>query len=147
MREMRIDVLTLFPEIAVLSSMDADHLDIYKSVENIHQGFESYIAQIREKGKLILKHGLSPKVPDHVSCFTYSVDQIEADYHAVNLAQDGLGYRFSVHTPRVVLPEIKLQIPGLLNVENALAGVLHEKHHHTNCWFFIITGFNSQFWQ
>ena len=115
--------LTLFPEIAVLSSMDADHLDIYHSVENIHRGFESYVAQIREKGKLILKFGLNPKVSDHVSVYTYSVDQKEADYHVNNLVLDGLGYRFSVKTPHSVLPEIKLQIPGILNVENALAAI------------------------
>ncbi len=115
--------LTLFPEIAVLSSMDADHLDIYHSVENIHRGFESYVAQIQEKGKLILKYGLSPEVPDHVSVFTYMVDEPAADYHVTSLVQDGLGYRFNVHTPRSVLPEIKLQIPGMLNVENALAAV------------------------
>jgi UDP-N-acetylmuramate--alanine ligase len=115
--------LTLFPEIAVLSSMDADHLDIYHSVENIHRGYEAYVSQIREKGKLILKFGLSPKVSDHVTCFTYSVDQKEADYHVENLILDGLGYRFTVRTPRSVLPEIKLQIPGILNVENALAAV------------------------
>jgi len=115
--------LTLFPEIAVLSSMDADHLDIYHSVENIHRGFEAYVAQISEKGKLILKFGLSPKVSDQVSVYTYSVDQKEADYHVKNLVLDGLGYRFSVKTPQSVLPEIKLQIPGILNVENALAAI------------------------
>ena len=115
--------LTLFPEIAVLSSMDADHLDIYHSVENIHKGFESYLAQIREKGKLILKFGLSPKVSDHVTIYTYSVDEKEADYHVAYLTLDGLGYRFTVHTPQSVLPEIKLQIPGVINVENALAAV------------------------
>ena len=115
--------LTLFPEIAVLSSMDADHLDIYHSEDNIHRGFESYVAQIREKGKLILKFGLNPKVPDHVSVYTYSVDQIAADYHVINPVRDGLGYRFNVHTPHAVLPEIKLQIPGMINVENALAAI------------------------
>ncbi len=115
--------LTLFPEIAVLSSMDADHLDIYHSVENIHRGFESYLAQIREKGKLILKFGLSPKVGDHVSVYTYSIEEKAADYRVGNLTRDGLAYRFTVHTPHSVLPMIKLQIPGLLNVENALAAV------------------------
>jgi UDP-N-acetylmuramate--alanine ligase len=115
--------LTLFPEIAVLSSMDADHLDIYHSEENIRRGFESYIAQIREKGKLILKYGLSPKVPDHVSVYTYSVYDKEADYHVEELNLNGLGYRFMVRTPNSLFPEIRLQIPGLLNVENALAAV------------------------
>ena len=113
--------LTLFPEIAVLSSMDADHLDIYHSEENVKRGFETYLSQIREKGKLILKYGLTPKVPDHVSVYTYSVDQKEADYHVAAISRDGLGYRFTVRTPNSLLPEIKLLIPGLLNVENALA--------------------------
>ena len=115
--------LTLNPEIAVVSSMDADHLDIYHSEENIHKGYESYIGQIREKGKLILKHGLTPAIPDHVSAYTYSVDQKGADYHVEDLNLDGLGYSFRVVTPHSVLPEIKLKIPGLLNVENALAAV------------------------
>ena len=115
--------LTLFPEIAVLSSMDADHLDIYHSLENIQMGFESYLSQIRDKGKLILKYGLSPRIPDHVGIFTYALDQKEADYHVEHLVRDGLGYRFTVRTPRSLLPEIRLQVPGLLNVENALAAV------------------------
>lgn len=115
--------LTLFPEIAVVSSMDADHLDIYHSEANIRKGFESFIGQIREKGKLIMKYGLNPAIPYHISAFTYSVDQKEADYHVENLSLEGLGYSFRVVTPHSVLPEIKLKIPGLLNVENALAAV------------------------
>jgi UDP-N-acetylmuramate--alanine ligase len=115
--------LTLFPEVAVVSSMDADHLDIYHSRKNIQRGFETYISQIREKGKLILKYGLTPAVPDHVACFTYSIDQKEADYYVEGLTLNDLGYSFSVVTPQTILPEIKLQVPGMLNVENALAAI------------------------
>jgi UDP-N-acetylmuramate--alanine ligase len=115
--------LTLFPEIAVVSSMDADHLDIYHSKANIRRGFEAYIAQIREKGKLILKFGLTPEVPDHVTCLTYSVDKKEADYHVEGLTFNGLGSSFTVITPQSVFPDIKLSIPGKLNVENALAAI------------------------
>jgi len=115
--------LTLFPEIAVVSSMDADHLDIYMTEENIRKGFESYISQIREKGLLILKFGLEPQVPDHVEQYTYSVDNQKADYHVRKLLAAGLGYTYSVVTPDSVIPEIELSIPGLLNVENSLAAV------------------------
>jgi UDP-N-acetylmuramate--alanine ligase len=115
--------LTLFPEIAVVSAMDADHLDIYKSKENIIKGFEEFIAQIREKGKLIQKYGLTPAIPDHVERHTYSLDQTAADYHVRNLKKAGLGYSFTVVTPNLVIPELKLEIPGLVQVENALAGV------------------------
>ncbi|MEN8203583.1 MAG: UDP-N-acetylmuramate--L-alanine ligase [Bacteroidota bacterium] len=115
--------LTLFPEIAVVSSMDADHLDIYQSEENIRKGFETYISQIREKGKLIHKDGLEPQLPDHVERFTYSLDNTRADYHVRKLKAEGLGYTYSVVTPDSVIPEIKLSVPGLLNVENSLAAV------------------------
>jgi UDP-N-acetylmuramate--alanine ligase len=115
--------LTLFPEIAVVSSMDADHLDIYHSKENIQKGFESYISQIREKGKLIHSFGLFPAIPDHVTPYTYSLNEKKADYHVENLHLDGLGYSYNVVTPDSILPLIRLQIPGKLNVENSLAAV------------------------
>ncbi len=115
--------LTLFPEVAVVSSMDADHLDIYQSKENIVRGFESFIGQIREKGKLIRKLGLEPAIPDHVECFTYHVSDPAADYHTTKLVSHGTGYHFTVVTPHLVIPEIKLKIPGLLNVENAVAAI------------------------
>ena len=115
--------LTLFPEIAVVSSMDADHLDIYHSKENIIKGFESFIGQIREKGKLIHKYGLTPFVPNHVERYSYSVDNKDADYHVRELKQQGLGYTFTMATPDLVIPDIKLNIPGLVNVENSLAAV------------------------
>ncbi|MCK5066302.1 MAG: UDP-N-acetylmuramate--L-alanine ligase [Bacteroidales bacterium] len=115
--------LTLYPEVAVVSSMDADHLDIYHTEENIRKAFESYISQIREKGKLVHKFELTPAVPDHVERYTYSVEQKEADYHVGDMERIGLGYGFTVVAPHQVFPTIKLQIPGILNVENALAAV------------------------
>ncbi len=115
--------LTLFPEIAVVSAMDADHLDIYKSKENIVKGFEDFIGQIRDKGKLIQKHGLTPEIPDHIERYTYSLDLTEADYHVRNLKSEGLGHSFTVVTPNLVIPGLRLEIPGRLQVENAVAGV------------------------
>ncbi len=115
--------LTLFPEIAVVSSMDADHLDIYHTKENIKKGFESFIAQIRDKGKLIHKYGLTPRVPNHVERYTYSVNHPEADYHIASVESQGLGSIFTMVTPDTIIPGIQLGIPGLLNVENALASI------------------------
>jgi UDP-N-acetylmuramate--alanine ligase len=115
--------LTLFPEIAVVSAMDADHLDIYHSRENIIKGFEEYISQIRGKGKLIHKFGLTPRLPDQVERYTYSVDHTEADYHIRKLKKEGLGYIFTVVTPNLVIPDLILKIPGRLQVENAVAAV------------------------
>lgn len=115
--------LALFPEIAVVSSMDADHLDIYHSEENIHKGFESYIAQIEEKGTLIYKYGLSPKIPDYLETYTYSLKEPRSDYYAIEMAPWGLGTKFSMQTPDGIIPGIRLRLPGRLNVENAVAAI------------------------
>lgn len=115
--------LALYPEIAVVSSMDADHLDIYHSEENIHRGFESYIAQIKEKGTLIHKYGLSPRIPDHVESFSYSLDEPCSDYYAMEMSPWGIGTKFSVQTPGGIIPGIRLKLPGRLNVENAVAAI------------------------
>lgn len=115
--------LTLYPEIAVVSSMDPDHLDIYHSEENVRKGYEAFISQIRGKGKLIHKLGLTPKVPDHIERYTYSVSDPRADYHTRNMEQRGTGNQFSVVTPDLIIPQVKLGIPGLLNVENSLPAI------------------------
>ena len=115
--------LALFPEIALISSMDADHLDIYHNEENLRLGFESYIAQIGEKGKLILKLGLTPEIPDHVETFTYSLDDPRSDYHAFDMVPMGLGTRFSMMTPTGIIPNLPLALPGRINVENAVGAV------------------------
>jgi UDP-N-acetylmuramate--alanine ligase len=115
--------LTLFPDIAVVSSMDADHLDIYQNEENIRKGFESFISQIRDKGTLVHKYGLDPLIPDHLESYSYSLDDTRADFYARDLQAQGLGYRYTVVTPNSVLPEIELPLPGLLNVENSLAAI------------------------
>jgi UDP-N-acetylmuramate--alanine ligase len=115
--------LTLFPEIAVISSMDADHLDIYHTEENIIRGFESFIAQTREKGKLIHKWGLSPVIPGHIESYTYSVENREADYYARKIEMHKLGHRFTAVTPDMIIPDIVLAIPGMINVENSLAAI------------------------
>ena len=115
--------LTLFPEIAVISSMDPDHLDIYRSGENLVKGFETYISQIRGKGKLVLKYGLDPEVPDHVERVTYALDNRDADYYATGVKRDSSWYEFTVVTPDLIIPGVRMRIFGLLMVENALAAI------------------------
>jgi UDP-N-acetylmuramate--alanine ligase len=114
--------LSLFPEIAVITSMDNDHMDIYQSRENLIEGFQSFINQIKEKGKLIIKSGLEVDIPEHIEMLTYDLNDLTADYHVVKReSKDGL-YTFTVRTPKNLF-ETTLGIPGLLNVENALAAI------------------------
>jgi len=113
--------LTLYPEVAVLSSMDADHLDIYNTEENIRKGFEAYLAQIRSGGSLVLKHGLKPVLPAGVEVFSYALEDTRAHYYALNIEASGIGSRFDIQTPGELIQGIDMELPGLINVENAVA--------------------------
>src|SRR6056297_972634 len=109
--------LALFPQLAVVTSMDPDHLDIYHTKENLVRGFETFISQIHDKGKLILKYGLTPEIPDNLEVFTYSTNDPEADYSLQKLERKENRYRFTVKTPYNIIPDLTLGVPGLINVE------------------------------
>lgn len=115
--------LTLFPKMAIVTSMDADHLDIYESRENLVMSFQKFVNQIVDKGTLILRHGLQIDVPEGIDLFTYSLTDPRADYHVTSIERVGWHYQFTVKTPREVLPDLTLGVPGLINVENALAAI------------------------
>jgi UDP-N-acetylmuramate--alanine ligase len=114
--------LALFPDIAVITSIDEDHLDIYGSKENLVAGFGQFVKQIREKGKLIIKVGIMLNVPDHLDVFTYAVDDVRADYHVIKKELIAGRYQLTVKTPKNIF-DVSLGVPGLLNVENALAAI------------------------
>jgi UDP-N-acetylmuramate--alanine ligase len=114
--------LALFPEIAVVTSVDDDHMDIYGTRKNMLEGFEKFLDQVRDKGKLVIKHGLELKVPDHLEVFTYALDNPGADYHITNIKSVMGRYHFTVRTPMDIF-EATLGVPGLVNVENALAAI------------------------
>jgi len=115
--------LTLYPEIAVVTSIDADHLDIYHSHENLKKGFEAFISQIRQEGKLVIKRGLQVDLPDHLEVYTYSLTDTSAGYHVSSIEKLDKGFRFSVSTPANIIEGITLNLYGRLNVENAVAAI------------------------
>ncbi len=92
--------LKLSPNIAVITSMDADHLDIYGTAENVANTFVEFSTKIKEGGCLIIKHGLKNanqfKVEDTV---TYSVSSSDADIHIESLEVDNGEYHFNVIHP------------------------------------------------
>ncbi len=112
--------LRLYPEMAVVTAMDADHLDIYGSHEALLETFARFISQIHEGGKLLVKRGLplDPEIPAGV--FTYALDG-DADFHALNIVREGFRYRFSLHTPGGVIDGLSLGVYGRVNLENAVA--------------------------
>jgi len=108
--------LQLFPEIAVITSMDADHLDIYGDEQHVKEAFKAFASQV--SGTVIIKHGLDITQADtSASIMTYSFGNPEADFHAEPL-EDG---HFNLHYPGGVIKDCVVGIPGWVNVENATA--------------------------
>jgi UDP-N-acetylmuramate--alanine ligase len=115
----------LSPNVALITSMDADHLDVYGTVDDVKAGFWGFADRIRPGGKLLIKSGLpiSDGLDSDVKVYTYSMDQ-EADYRVVNLNENGGKYTFDLQTPNGTLKEFRMGIPGLVNVENAAAAIV-----------------------
>ena len=108
--------LQLHPEIAVITSMDADHLDIYGDEAHIREAFKAFASQV--SGTVIVKHGLDITNEDTAAhIMTYGYDMPEADFHAEPLG-DG---HFNLHHPGGVIEDCVVGIPGWVNIENGVA--------------------------
>jgi UDP-N-acetylmuramate--alanine ligase len=115
--------LQLNPFIAAVTSMDPDHLDIYGDFENMVAGYNDFINRVKPKSKLLLKKGL-PLKPDparEYQVFSYSLDETDTSFHARNIRQSGLGHAFDLVTPAGSVDGMMVRIPGITNVENAVA--------------------------
>lgn len=113
--------LQLFPQTAVITSMDADHLDIYGDRKHIVEAFKAFASQV--KGTLIKKYGLEIGAEDtKAAVYTYSYDNPKADFHAESIKKDECGYfTFDLYWKGNVLKDCTVGIPGWVNVENAVA--------------------------
>ena len=116
--------LKLFPDIAVLTSMDADHLDIYGTVEEMEAAFIQYTKNIKPGGTLIAKHGLHRGHDlNNENKLTYSLQNNAADCYASNIVQKDGGYNFTVFCKGIMIQDVRLPIGGMHNVENAIAAI------------------------
>jgi UDP-N-acetylmuramate--alanine ligase len=106
--------LQLSPNIACITSMDADHLDIYGGAEALHESFFAFSQKVSDT--LIVAKGLP------IKGLTYAVNQ-PADYKAFNLKIESGTYIFDVQTPSGNLKNIEFHLPGKHNVMNALAAL------------------------
>jgi len=114
--------LALFPEIAVVSSADADHLDIYGDHNSLKESFGSFVSQIKRNGCLILKKGVEIPVTENTEILTYSLDE-EADFYALNIKNTRFRYRFDLRTPDGMIKNLNLGVYGRVNLENAVAAL------------------------
>lgn len=114
--------LQLFPDIAIITSTDADHLDIYGNVDTIREAFAEFAGQIKEDGALVLKKGVEIDL-SKVKCTTYTYSFTEeADFYPANveLVQGGY-FRFDLVHPQGTIEGCTVGIPGWVNVENGIA--------------------------
>ncbi|OFY50099.1 MAG: UDP-N-acetylmuramate--L-alanine ligase [Bacteroidetes bacterium GWF2_49_14] len=115
--------LRLDPYLGCITSMDADHLDIYGDYPTLVQGFTDFVNRIRRDSSVVIKKGL-PLVPDpgrNLTLYSYSLNETDTDFHALNIRQAGLGYSFDIATPEGAIKGVVTRVPGITNVENAVA--------------------------
>ena len=114
--------LQLFPQAAIITSADADHLDIYGTDAEIKKAFAEFASQIKPNGLLVIKKGVAINLPSNKQAiYRYSYNE-PCDFYASNIAPLENGYfRFNIHTPSGVIADCTLGIPGWINIENAVA--------------------------
>ncbi|QED38941.1 UDP-N-acetylmuramate--L-alanine ligase [Antarcticibacterium arcticum] len=108
--------LKLSPNIAAITSMDADHLDIYGKPEELLKSFRDFAALVPEDGILFVKNGLP------VAGKTLGIED-DSSYAAINVKIDNGAYSFDLRTPNTILRNLKCFLPGKHNLQNAITAL------------------------
>jgi len=114
----------LSPYMAVITSVDPDHLDIYKTAKAFHESFEYFTSLIRPGGALIMRKGIDivPQLQKGVKLYTYSMND-GGDFCAENIRTVKDEIHFDFVTPNDRISDVRLNIPVLINVENSVAAM------------------------
>tara|TARA_B100001167_G_scaffold191145_1_gene160988 strand:+ start:3578 stop:4870 length:1293 start_codon:yes stop_codon:yes gene_type:complete len=105
--------MQLYPNIAAITSMDADHLDIYGDAESLQQSFRDFASQVKEDGVLFVKNGLP------LDGISVGVED-DAAYTALNIKIENGAYRFDLKHPDGLTKDLVLNLPGRHNLSNAI---------------------------
>ncbi len=117
--------LHLHPNIACITSTDADHLDIYGDKASIEASFQEFADKVEDKTKLFVANGLDLKG------ITIGVNE-KADYTAVNVRIENSQYVFDVKTPAEMMTDLQFNLPGKHNLMNALMALAMAKTYGTS---------------
>ena len=116
--------LKLAPNIAVVTAVDPDHLDIYGTAEEVLKAFGQFTDKIKNGGTLIQKMGTEFNIDaSNKSIFTYGFNKDNASYHTANLKVIDGSYIFDIIHPKGIMQDVVLNMGGLHNVENATAAI------------------------
>jgi UDP-N-acetylmuramate--alanine ligase len=118
--------LTLFPDVAIVTSTDADHLDIYGDKESLVESFRQFVRQLKPSGTLIINHTADASVavaaPAGTRVIRYGLDAGQGpELFAANISAEGHQFHFDLHGPQGPVTGLRLSVPGYHNVENMLA--------------------------
>ena len=114
--------LHLEPQIAVILSTDADHLDIYGDADSLKEtGYEAFAKCIRPQGTLIIRADLDLELNENIETVTFGVES--GDCRAVNVRVVDGQFVFDYLGPDVALTNLVWNMPGRHNVENATAAI------------------------
>jgi UDP-N-acetylmuramate--alanine ligase len=117
--------LRLAPDVAVITSVDADHLDIYGTYEAVREAFTEFVDRVKSGGVVILNKHVDIEITNkQIVIYSYSLDDITADFRAENLRLiEGGYYNYDIVMPTETITDCRLGVTGLINVENSIAAV------------------------
>ena len=116
--------LKLSPDVAIINSMDPDHLDIYGTAENMEQAFIDFSARIKPGGLLLSKYGLKRTDDLHATeHLTFHLQNENASVYAAHIAMNRGSYKFDVIMQYWELKDVVLNMGGLHNIENMIAAI------------------------
>ncbi|MFO7851137.1 MAG: UDP-N-acetylmuramate--L-alanine ligase [Bacteroidota bacterium] len=114
----------LNPEMALITSMDPDHLDVYGSYENMVKAYGEFVGKIKKDGVLVLNDKIAGNFDkaDRTTIYTYGLSP-SSDFHSSDISLNGEAYRFSVRTPGGIIDDLTLLTPGKMNIENSVGAI------------------------
>ena len=113
--------LNLEPNIALITSVDTDHLDIYGNLEAIEESFRQFCNKVRTNGILITNKNVTEKILNkNVTNYRYSLTDTTADYYTQNLQITEGAYSFDIMHPNGIIQNVKSYYGGKHNIENAI---------------------------
>ncbi|HCW06891.1 MAG TPA: UDP-N-acetylmuramate--L-alanine ligase [Cytophagales bacterium] len=116
--------LRLFPETAVVTSADADHLDIYGDHLEMLSAYKEFMHQVNRGGHLVIHESIAKLAEDekNISIETYGTNR--GQFFAGNIKADHGFFEFDLHGPGLKVEKIQLGVPGFHNMENAIAATI-----------------------
>lgn len=114
--------LTLHPQIAVITSVDADHLDIYGDAEHVKEGYSLFAGQVKEGGTLIVKKNVDNDLSLTNKRLIYSLN-LDTEYCARSITIENAQFFYDIQSPVESITRVMLGLPGTHNVENSIAAV------------------------